>query len=177
MRRWWIALTALVLMAAPRVTHPSIAALEKSFDRRLERDVLEGDAMQLLGMTRGVYIDGFGIVYSAEVNLAPITGISPFHPELTKDDLARTRERKLKRIPVLKQAMRSMLVDSAASLDAMPGEEQVVIGVSLTRHPRENIAGIPSQIVMQAQKRVLLDFQTGKRDRAQLETAVRMTEF
>ncbi|MBI3682409.1 MAG: hypothetical protein HY235_18675 [Acidobacteria bacterium] len=174
-----IALLALAALAAgaSKVTRASIATLEKSFDRRLERDVLDGDPFLLLGMTRGVYIEGYGAVFSAEVNLAAIPGISPFHPEMTKQDWARMRQKKLQRLPLLKQAMKQMLVDGAASLDSMPAEEQMVLGVSVTRHPSEDVTGLPAQLLMQAQRRVLLEFQTGKRDRAQLDAAIKVQEF
>jgi len=178
-RRWLPLLlgAGLALSAAPRVNRASLAALEKSFDRRLERDVLDSDPFLLLGMTRGVFIEGFGAVYSTEVNLAPIPGISPFHPELTRDDLARLRQKKVSRLPALKQAMKAMLLDAAASLDGVSGEENIVLAVSLFRHPREDSSGIPGQIVMQSLKRQLLDFHSGKRDKAQLDSVIRVQEF
>jgi hypothetical protein len=178
-RRLFLLLAAALALsaAASRVSRASIATLEKSFDRRLERDVLDSDPFLLLGMTRGVYIEGFGVVYSTEVNLAPIPGISPFHPELTKDDLARLRQKKLARLPALKQAMKQMLLDTAASLDGVPREENIALAVSLFRHPREDATGIPAQILMQALKRELLEFQTGKRDKARLDSVIRLQEF
>ena len=131
----------------------------------------------LIGMTRGIYLEGYGIVYSAEVDLVASPGISPFHPEVTKEDITRLRQRKIARLPVLRKAMRQMLLDSAGSLDGLPAEERMSVGVSLNHRSWENTSGLPSQIVMQAEKRVLLDFATGKRDRAQLESAIRMQEY
>ncbi|HUQ91337.1 MAG TPA: hypothetical protein VM120_06630 [Bryobacteraceae bacterium] len=175
----FLLLAALTLSATGRskVTRASIAALEKSFDRRLDSQVLEGDPFLLLGMTRGVYVEGFGIVYSAEVNLAPVPGISPFHREMTKADWTRVRQKKLQRLPLLRIAMKQMLLDSAASLDGIALEEQTVLGVSLTRDPGEDTTGIPSQIVMQGQKKDLLEIQTGKRDKAQLDTVIKVQEY
>lgn len=173
------AVLALALGAAGRVrlTRAAMATTEKSFDGRLERDVLEGDMFLLLGMTRGVYIEGTGIVYSAEVNLAPIPGISPFHPEMTKQDWARVKQKKVQRLPALKTAMKQMLIDSAATLDGMPSEEQVVLGVTITSHPKEDSAGIPGQIVMQAGKKALLDVQAGRVRRAQMDTLIKVVEY
>lgn len=173
------AVLALALGAAGRIrlTRTAMATTEKSFDGRLERDVLEGDMFLLLGMTRGVYVEGTGIVYSAEVNLAPIPGISPFHPEMTKQDWARVKQKKLQRLPALKTAMKQMLIDSAATLDGIPGEEQVVLGVTLTSHPKEDSAGVPGQIVMQAVKRSLLDVQAGRVPRAQMDSLIKVVEY
>lgn len=170
---------ALALGAAGRIrlTRAAMATTEKSFDGRLERDVLEGDPFLLLGMTRGVYVEGTGIVYSAEVNLAPIPGISPFHPEMTRQDWARVKQKKLQRLPALKSAMKQMLMDSAASLDGIPNEEQVVLGVTITSHPKEDSTGVPGQIVMQAGKKALLDVQAGRVPRAQMDTLIKVVEY
>lgn len=177
-------LAALLLIAASMaatgasgVTRASVAALERSFDHRLKSEVLEGDTFSLLGWTRGLYIEGFGVVYSAEVQLAPIPGISPFHPEQTKQDWARVRQKKLQRLPALRSAMKQMMLDCASSLDGVPAQEQVVLGVSLTTHPNEDSHGVPAQIVMQAVKRDLLDIQTGRRQRSQLDSVIKVQEF
>ena len=166
---------AVVAAGAARVSRTSVAAMEKSFDRRLEREVLDGDQFLLLGMTRGLYIEGFGIVYSAEVDLAPVPGISPFHPEMTKQDWGRVRQKKLARLPLLRTAMKQMLLDSASSIDGVGGEENVVLGVTVTRRPNEDNTGVPSQIVMQALKRNLLE--TKHRDPKQLDTVIKVQEF
>jgi hypothetical protein len=172
-----LAALALSATGGKRLTRTAMAATEKSFDHRLEREVLEGDPFLLLGMTRGVYVEGAGMVYSAEVNLAPVPGISPFHPEMTKQDWARVRTNKLKRLPSLKAAMKQMLIDSAATLDGVPTDERMVLGITLTRHPHEDSNGVPSQIVMQAVKKNLLDVQAGRLDRAQLDTLIKVVEY
>lgn len=172
MKRWLLVLAiAVAATGASRVTRTSVAAMEKSFDGRLERDVLDGDQFLLLGMTRGVYVEGFGIVYSAEVDLAPVPGINPFHPEMTKQDWARVRQKKLTRLTPLRAAMKQMLVDTASSIDGLSGEDKVVLGVTLTRRPKEDGTGIPSQIVMQAVKKDLLEHRT------QLDTVIKVQEF
>jgi hypothetical protein len=181
MRRFWVA-SALaaaclpVIAAHGKLTRGAIAAVEKSLDRRLERDVLEDNLFSLTGMTRGLYLEGYGTVFSAEVDLVP-TSITPFRPELTKEEVARVRQRKLERLPVLRKTMRDMMVASAGSLDGMPMEEQIVLGVTLTNRTWEDVRGIPSQIVMQAERRALLEFQTQRKDRALLETVIRTQEF
>ena len=52
-----------------------------------------------------------------------------------------------------------------------------VLGVTLTTHPNEDSTGVPSQIVMQSVKRDLLDVQTGKRARGQLDSLIKVQEF
>ncbi|MDP2996038.1 MAG: hypothetical protein Q8N47_01035 [Bryobacterales bacterium] len=159
----------------PRVGRAAVAAMEKSIDRRLET-VVE-DPFLLLGMTRGVYLESYGAVFTAEVNLASGPSISPFRPKISKDDIVKLRLKKLERLPALKSAMREALVAAAGSLDTVPAEERLVVGVSLFCFSWEDSSGLPSQIVMQAPRRTLLDFQTNRRDRSTLEAAVQVQEF
>ena len=56
--------------------------------------------------------------------------------------------------------MRAMLVDSARSLDSLPLDEQVAVGVSLFNWTWENHEGMPSQIVMHASRKALLQAAT-----------------
>jgi hypothetical protein len=56
----------------------------------------------------------------------------------------------------IRTAMRAMLVDSARSLDSVPSDEQVALGLSLFYWKWENRDGLPAQIVMHAPRKVLL---------------------
>jgi len=148
-----------------RMTRNVIAGSERSFDSRLARD-----AFDLLGPTRGVYLEGFGAVFSTEVNLILSPNLSPFHQSFTKMEIARIHDRKVQRLPVLKQNMRDMLIASAASLENLPPNEQVVVAVSLFHYAWEDYSGMPNQIVMQAERQKLLS-------NATRDTAIREVEF
>lgn len=157
-----------------RVSRASIAAMETSIDKRLTR-LWPDDPFLLLGTTRGVYLEGYGAVFTAEVNLATAPGISPFHPSVSKDDIARHRQKKLERLPQLRGAMRDLLVASAGSLDAVPPEEQISLGVSLSRYPWEDATGIPTQILMQGRKGKLLEAQ--RLGKAQVEAVIKTQDY
>ncbi len=116
-------------------------------------------------MTQGAYINGYGAVFMSEFNLAPAAGISPFHPTVSPEEIKRTHDKKVQRIAALRNAMREMLVDSAASLDSVPADEQVALGVSLFYWTWENREGLPAQIVMHAPKRLLLQAKAGTADK------------
>jgi hypothetical protein len=62
----------------------------------------------------------------------------------------------MQRMAGIRSAMRAMLVDSARSLDSLPADEQVAVGLSLFYWKWENRDGLPSQIVMHAPRKVLL---------------------
>ncbi|HET8548385.1 MAG TPA: hypothetical protein VFL57_10295 [Bryobacteraceae bacterium] len=173
-----ILVAALLLAGAAaaqtRVSRVSLAAMEASFDRRvLSVDVT--DPFMLLGTTRGLYLSGYGAVFTAEVNLIASAVNSPFRPEFTKQEIARIRQKKQYRVTLLKQHMRNALIGAAASLDGVPINEQIVLGVSLFYFNWEDRSGLPAQVVMQAPKKALLE--AGKGNPAPLEAVLQVQEY
>lgn len=154
----------------PKVPRSEVVAMEKSFDQKLAG--LWSEPFLLLGTTRGVYLDQFGVVFTAEMNLVNGPNINPFMQTISKARIEAHRKEKLQRIPALKQAMRKMLTDAAASLDGMPDSDQIVVEVTLAKYNWENMNGVPTEILMQAQKKKLLDAQ-----RAGVDAPVREQEF
>jgi hypothetical protein len=145
----------------PRVNRAMIEAMEHSLDRKLS-SLWPGDPMEVVGLTQGAYVEGYGAIFMGEVNVAPAAGITPFHPTVTADEIKRTREKKLQRMAQLKVAMREMLADSARSLDSVPPEEQVAVGISLFYWKWENHEGLPAQIVMHAPRKALMQAGTAE---------------
>jgi len=139
----------------PRVTRGSLAPLESTFDVRISRAGQE-DPFDLLGNTRGVYLDGYGVVFTTELNLIVTPPITPFRPQVSKEEIERIHQRKVAKLQVLKKAMREMLASSAAAIDGLPPNEQVVIAVTLFYYSWEDREGLPSQILLQAPKSVLV---------------------
>lgn len=163
----WLA--ALTLSAAPTVGRASLEGAEKAVNRRIE--TLFDDPSILLGFGRAVYLENYGTVVTAEVNLAITGGLSPFRMTISDAEKAALRKKKLERLVTLRKAMKEMLVGSARALEAMPAEEQVVVGISLLNRSFEDTTGLPSQIVMQAPKRVLVAAGPVP------DTAIRVREF
>ena len=155
----------------PRIKRAALAAMEQSFDQRLTR--LADDPYLLVGNARGLYLDGYGAVFTAEVSLANGPGLSPFHTP-TKEDMVRIRTKKLERLPALRQCMRDTLLAAAASVDDTPANEQIVVAVSLINRPGEDTNGVPGQILMQGVKSQLLDAKLG---RVGLDSAVKVREY
>ena len=181
MRSWLAAALLAAALAAPaadnaKVSRAAMEAMEVSFDKRISGLIVE-DPIDLLGPTRGVYLDGYGAVFTAEVSLVVVPPISPFRRSITKEQTEKVHQRKLQRVPVLKRAMRDMLVASAASLDTVPAGEQIAIGVTLFRFSWEDGSGLPSQVLMQAQRQRLLDYQAGRINEDALRGSIREQEF
>jgi hypothetical protein len=101
--------------------------------------------------------------------------VSPFRPAFTKQEIARIRQKKHDRVTVLKEHMRNALIGAAASLDGVLPNEQIVFGVTLFYFKWEDRAGLPSQVVMQAPKKALLEANKG--NPAPLQTSLKVQEY
>ena len=73
--------------------------------------------------------------------------------------------------------MQEWLLNSAGSLDPVPPEEQIALGISLFYWSGESTEGLPSQIVMHGSKRALLDVKTGRADKSTLSSALSVQEY
>ena len=141
----------------PRVKRAALEAMAKSFDQKVIG--IAEDPFLLLGQTRGLYLDGYGAVFTTEVSLASGPTINPFKQSITKEEIAQVYARKRERLPLLRQRMREMMLSSAASLDEVPANEQIVLAVHLLYRAYENTSGLPAHIQMQAERGRLLDVQ------------------
>ncbi|MDX2268503.1 MAG: hypothetical protein NW208_10390 [Bryobacter sp.] len=173
MKSLLLAATATVLLATtPLVSRAMLQTVEKRIDQKLES--LFDEPFLLLGLTRGVYLEKYGAVFSAELQLVVTPGVGTFgFTTPSKELIASTRAKKLERLPQLKQAMRGQLVSAATLLERMPPGENVVLAVSLFRRNWEDADGLPSQVVMRAQRKSLLAARTS----AAIEAAIRLEEF
>ncbi len=159
-------------MDKPPITRAALAPIEKRIDARLGRPAQE-EPYDLLGNTRAVYLEGFGVVFKTEVGLLQLQPITPFNPTFSKEEVQQIHQRKAAKLPLLKQAMREMLAAAAASLTALPADDQIAVAVTLFYFSWEDRTGLPSQILMQASKKSL----AGKPVNDALTASIRLREF
>ncbi|HLW77305.1 MAG TPA: hypothetical protein VKS01_09970 [Bryobacteraceae bacterium] len=161
----------LTAAGAPRVSRAALSAVENSLDGRVKQ--LWTDVRFLvIGPTRGVYLEGYGAVFTIEVDLVN-TPTSLMHPTPTAAEVSGARQKKLERIPMLKKALREALVSAAASLEGVPASEQVTIVAFLPHYPWEDSTGVPVQVTAQASKGRLLDAQ---RAGTNLDSIIQVTD-
>jgi len=171
-------IATLLLLAAPmwaqaplKVVNPPTAErvgvprkiftdLESNFDYKL-RIANDKDPFDLLGLTRGLYLPGYGAVLTTEISLIATPTINPFRLKITPEEAARVHQRKLDHLPLLKKTMQSMWKDAAAAL-GIPDTEQVVLAVRLLYQPWEDTTGLPGQIVIKGPRKAAVtgDIQT-----------------
>jgi len=158
----------------PRVSRDQLIAVEKSLDSRYTK-LWDDVPVAVLGLTRGIYLEGYGAVMTSEVDLVAGPTLLFMRGPLNKDEVEKFRQKKIGRVPELRRAMRQALIDSAASLDTVPLDEQIVVVAMLSKYPWEDFKGLPHQIMMQAQKKKLLDaLRAGV---GSLDEAIRVQEY
>jgi len=137
----------------PRVSRQTLTDLERHFDTKLASFGGASDPIDLLGAARSIYLDGYGAVFTIEASLIITPNVTPFHTVITGPEKEKVRQRKLDRLPVLKQLIRDMWRESATALTAIPDNQQVVIAVRLLYLPWEDTRGLPGQIVMKGDRK------------------------
>jgi hypothetical protein len=167
-----VVVLSLTAATAPRVSRPLLVSMEKSLDDRI-RTLWDDNPYLLLGNTRGVYLENYGTVFTAEIDLV-LNPTSLMHANVNKDEIVKYHQKKLERVPLLKKALRDALVSCAASLDTVPPDEQITIIAFLAHHSWEDMSGIPTQITVQAPHKKLLDAQ--RAGAAAVDALVRVNE-
>ena len=157
--------------AGNHATLVSIVTVQKSIDGKLAH-LWPDEPYFVLGSTHGVYLEGYGAVFTTEVNLVTAP-INVFQPNPTREMIVRHHQRKIERLPQLEQAMRDLLLQTASSLGpTLADTDNVVLAVDLPSYAWEETGGVPTEIVMKGQKGALL---AAAKD--QLDKVIEMEEY
>ncbi len=159
MRPLLLAALASVCFAAVEspVSLASLKAVEASINDKVRSGV--NDPYDLLGTARGTYLEGYGAVFSVEMNLVLVSPLisSPFKPALADAELTALHDRKIRKVENLKDMMRGLMVGAGKTLTGMPNNERVVMEAFLFNYRWENSRDLPKRIVLTASKQQLLD--------------------
>ena len=129
-----------------------IEELEKTFDGRLSNIADANEPVDLLGDTRGLQLDGYGLVFTSEVSLIRTPSINPFQKEIPKAVQDRVHQRRVERLPLLKAAMKEMLRNMAVAGAQLPATQPMVLAVRLYYGAWEVTTGMPRQLIMRANR-------------------------
>jgi hypothetical protein len=126
-----------------------LGALEKNFDDNLQITGMP-DRVQLRGFTRGLRLDDYGAIFTAEVDLVAAPTLNPFQTSIAPQQVGEVHRRKLVNLPLLRKTMRDMMMVSANTLTGLAPEGHIVVAVRLAYQSWEQREGLPAQIVMRA---------------------------
>jgi hypothetical protein len=130
----------------------AVAAVEKLLDSKLDQ-VGGKDRVYILGLTRGLYLEGYGAVFTAELDLIESPRPNPFRQQIGAQEAAAVRQRKLQNLAALRKSLHDLWADAASLLGSIPDTDQVVVAVRLLYQPWEDTSGMPSQIVVKAARK------------------------
>src|SRR5262249_5182494 len=158
--RWPMRTFALILIATlcfaaaePIVSLNSLKLVESAINEKIRYNI--NDPYDLLGTSRGTYVQGYGAVFTFEVNLVPVSplNLSPFKPTITAEEIAALHDRKVKKMPALKEVMKDLMVNASKSLPGLPDNERIMMEAFLFNYRWENARGLDHRIVISAGKK------------------------
>ena len=147
-----LASSSLPAPKAARIPAQAIGELERAFNNRLMTMAGVDEAVDLLGDTRGVQLEDYGVVFTTEVSLVRAPGISPFRQKIPPELAAHIHKLRVERLPLLKTAMTEMLRNMASAFTQIPAGQQMVLVVRLYYASWEDTTGMPAQVVMRADR-------------------------
>ena len=153
-----IGITTLCFAASESaVSLASLRAVEVSMNDKFRSNI--NDPYDLLGTARGTYLEGYGAVFSVELNLVLVSplNLSPFKQSITEKEIATMHDRKAQKAEVLKDSLRSLMLSAGKSLPGLPNNERIVMEAFLFSYKWENARGLPHRIMLTAEKQKLID--------------------
>jgi hypothetical protein len=146
---------AVASIDQPRFSFDVIRNLEKDFENKLEG--ASQDRMKVIGAVRGLYLPGYGLVFTAEMDLAmtPIAG-GLFKREISPGERSDIHKKKLEQLPLVQQLMREMAASAAQKVDMMPESERIVVAVRFWYQGWEDQTRLPTQITMSGDRKSVM---------------------
>jgi hypothetical protein len=144
-----------------RVSRATLMAVENSINEKLSAYTAE--PYDVLGTARGTYLEGYGALFTTEldlINAGPLN-VSPFKPTISKEEIATTKERKLKKLVVLRETMRGLMMNASGTLEGLPPNEHVAMEAILFNYSWEDSKAIPHRVFMSADRKKLMDAKAG----------------
>ena len=142
-------------LPAPRTARIPLGAireLERTFNDRLSGLAGADQPTDLIGDTRGIQLEDYGVVFTTEISLVVTPGLMPGRPTIPPEMAARVKVQRVARLPLLREAMKGMMRDMAAAFPQLPPGQQIVLVTRLYYGPWEDTTGMPAQIVMRADR-------------------------
>ncbi len=140
----------------PIVSLGSLMSVEASINDRVRSNI--SDPYDLLGPARGTYLEGYGAVFTVQMNLVllPALRVSPFNPDSNKA-IAELHDHKARKVENLKATMRELMTGASKSLPGLPPQERIVMEAFLFNYSWEQSRGLPHRLVLTANKQKLID--------------------
>jgi hypothetical protein len=161
----------------PVVSYNSLRAVEASINDKLRSAV--NDPYDLLGTARGTYLEGYGAVFTVELNLVLVSplNLSPFKQSITESEVSTMHERKAHKMEGLKESLRGLMLNAGKALPGLPPTERITMEAFLFNYRWENSRGLAHRVMLTAQKQKLLDAANRHANAAELAALITEEEL
>ncbi len=173
-------IATLALSVAAGAEMPEDTADVRDGLRSTERAIagrFDASPMRMIGRVRGGRLEEFGAVFLFELNVVPMANVSPFRPAYSEDELRSLNKKKRAGVDDLEKIGLELLVEVAGRLEAIPPDEHVGLVIALFHFTWEDTAGLPSQLVFEARRSLLLDRAADRVSEAELVAQVKIRRF
>lgn len=133
--------------------------------------------MRMIGRVRGGHLEGYGAVFLFELNVVPMANVSPFRKPYSETERKNLNEKKRLKVEQLEEIGVGLLKDAAASLGTISPGENIALVIALFHFTWEDTTGLPSQLVLQAPRKILLDRVAGKVDEIEFRRKAKIRRF
>ena len=155
----WLILAGLaVAQTAAPPSGPSRAELrsvERLCDKAMETYAI--DTIEQMTHARALWIEGYGVLITMDVNLTRVSPLIGFAGGLSKAQKDRIRENKQKRLPEFRAFLEGMLLEATRPLEHLSADDHLMLSVDLIYAPYEDSAGMPTTLSIVAKKKDLLE--------------------
>jgi hypothetical protein len=134
-----------------------------------------GEPFGYLEKAKGVYLPGFGVVFSFEINLTPSGDIGPFSGRPTVEGMKAQKEEAARRLEKAKTVAQNTLADFGHTLADLDSKDSVAIVIySVAVQP----SGLDrNTIVMQCDKQLIDSYRKNSVDRAAFLRKLTVLEY
>jgi hypothetical protein len=150
-RKGALQIASAVPQPGARVDFAGVAKIETVLEQRL-KSLNPSDPIDLLGACSGVYLDGYGLVFTAPISLVIEQTFSPFNGGYTPQKAEAIHKRKLAQLPLLTKAANDMLVQAAKAATELPPDEKIALAIRFFYLDYEDTKGLPREIVVSADR-------------------------
>ena len=129
-----------------------VAKVEADVEQKL-KNLGTTDPVDLLGACSGVYLNGYGMVFTVPMSLIakpPLFG--PFTGNYTPQKGEEVRQRKLRNLPIVTKAANEMLIQAAKALPELQPTDKIALAIRFFYLDYEDTNGLPKEIVVSADR-------------------------
>ncbi len=161
MKNATLAIFGIVILAACAAAqtpdYPAIKRQTQLFETVLDtalRQHFDPAHFLMMQAPKGAYLEGYGVVFTLEVNLYVMRWLNPFNSTpYSEKELATARAAKAEGMKDLETIIRDLLRNNGMGLDFVPPDKKVAVVVHLFN--QAEFKDLPSQLSLQTKKQWL----------------------